>query len=587
MRTIEIESKKWFKDWQLYKKIIKGEKKSVIILLIFLVFGGIGLQIVIPQLLRNYIDSAKDGSPISTLIGVAVAILCFTLLHQGMKLVLTIVSENVGWRATNRLRIELMEHCLHLDLSYYSNRSSGEMIERIDGDVTALARFFSRFIILIIGNVFLLLGILIVLFVEDWRLGLGFTLFACISLASLNYLRKISIPFWIQARQKSADFFGFLVDRLSGIEELRTQGAIPYTMKRFVDSHQEAMFAERKAYVFTRYFWPAVSGLFAMGFALLFFVGSHMYQQGWMTIGTLFMMYTYLELLKTPIWAIVEEIQDFQKASASLERIQSLLTEQSEMADGDQAVAISGGASIQFRNVNFAYEDKEVLHHISFRLLPGQSLALLGRTGSGKTTMTRLLLRLYDVTSGSIQVAGIDVRNWKVNALRNEIGVVTQEVRLFQENVRENIRLFNEAISDEQIWRVLEELGLREWAEKLPQGLDTMIGDGATGLSAGESQLISLARIFVRDPSIIILDESTSRLDPVTEQWVKQAIARLIKGRTAIFIAHRLETVKEVDQILILADGKIVEYGEQTHLVQDPNSRFSQLLRVGEKEVLN
>ncbi|TCS96798.1 ABC transporter ATP-binding protein [Hazenella coriacea] len=585
---IETQSKKWFKNWQLYRQILKGEKRSVFVLLFTLIFGGIALQIVIPQFIRNYIDYVESGSSVSTLIGVAVAILCFTFIHQGMKLLLTIVSENVGWRATNRLRMELIEHCLRLDLSFFKDRSSGEMIERVDGDVTALARFFSRFILLVIGNGLLLIGILIVLFIEDWRLGIGFTLFSLISFVSLNFLRKISIPFWIQARQKSADFYGFLLERLSGMEEIRTQGSISYTVKRFLDSHQEAMFAERKAYVFTRYFWPAISGLFSIGFAILFFVGSDLYQQGWMTVGTLFMIYTYLELLKTPIWAIVEEIQDFQKAGAGLERIQSLFAIKSEMIDGDQEVAISGGASIQFRNVTFAYDEgKEVLHHLSFRLLPGQSLALLGRTGSGKTTITRLLLRLYDVTTGSIQVAGIDVRNWNVDALRNEIGIVTQEVRLFQESVRENIRLFNESISDEQIWEVIDELGLRPWAEQLPQGLDTLVGDGGTGLSAGEGQLISLARIFVRNPSIIILDEPSSRLDPLTEQWVKQAISHLIKGRTAIFIAHRLETVKEVDQILILEDGKIVEYGEQTHLIQDPNSRFSKLLRTGEKEVFS
>ena len=231
-------------------------------------------------------------------------------------------------------------------------------------------------------------------------------------------------------------------------------------------------------------------------------------------------------------------------------------------------------------HVTFGYtEDETVLKDVSFQLQPGKSLGLLGRTGSGKTTITRLLFRLYEINTGQIRVEGKPIEKIRLDDLRNRVGMVTQDVQLFNATVRENLTLFDTGISDERILSVIEELGLSEWYQSLPNGLDTFLE--GTGLSAGEAQLLAFARVFLKDPRIVILDEPSSRLDPATEQRIDRAVQRLLKGRTSIIIAHRLGTVQQVDEIMILADGEIREHGERSRLVQDPDSVFSQLLKTG------
>ena len=215
--------------------------------------------------------------------------------------------------------------------------------------------------------------------------------------------------------------------------------------------------------------------------------------------------------------------------------------------------------------------------------MPGKSLGLLGRTGSGKTTITRLLFRFYEINSGQIRVGGKPIEEIQLDDLRNRIGMVTQDVQLFNATVRENLTLFDPEIPDGRILSVVEELGLSEWYQSLPNGLDTFLE--GTGLSAGEAQLLAFARVFLKDPSVVILDEPSSRLDPATEQRIDAAVQRLLKGRTSIIIAHRLGTVQQVDEIMVLADGEIQEHGERNQLVQDPDSVFSQLLKTGLEEM--
>jgi ATP-binding cassette subfamily B protein len=219
-------------------------------------------------------------------------------------------------------------------------------------------------------------------------------------------------------------------------------------------------------------------------------------------------------------------------------------------------------------------------------LQPGQVIGLLGRTGSGKTTLSRLIFRLYDPTAGAIRLAGVDLRDLALADLRARVGMVTQDVQLFAASVRENLTLFDTAISDERIEAALRELGLWDWVQALPNGLETQLGAGGQGLSAGEAQLLAFVRVLLRDPGLVILDEASSRLDPATGRLLEKAVTRLLAGRTGIIIAHRLATVQRADSILILEHGRTVEYGVRAELAADPNSRFAQLLVTGMEEVL-
>ena len=238
--------------------------------------------------------------------------------------------------------------------------------------------------------------------------------------------------------------------------------------------------------------------------------------------------------------------------------------------------------------LSFGYDaDALVLRRIQLRLGAGRVLGILGRTGSGKTTLTRLLFRLYDPTAGAIRLGGVDLRAARLVELRRRVGVVTQEVQLFHATVRDNLTFFDDTVADEHILAVLDRLGLQAWYAALPAGLDTLLAAGTSGgLSAGEAQVLALVRVFLKEPGLVILDEASSRLDPATEQLVEHAVDALLSGRTGIVIAHRLATVLRADDILILENGEIVEYGPQAELRRDPASRFSHLLQVGLDEVL-
>jgi ABC-type multidrug transport system fused ATPase/permease subunit len=231
-----------------------------------------------------------------------------------------------------------------------------------------------------------------------------------------------------------------------------------------------------------------------------------------------------------------------------------------------------------------------VLRDVSFHLKPGRVVGLLGRTGSGKTTLTRLVFRLYDPDLGSITLGAedgmVDVRRTQVQELRRRIGMVTQNIQLFHATVRENLTFFDDSIPDARILEAVSDLGLDDWFKALPNGLDTELESGGGGLSAGEAQLLAFTRIFLRDPGLIILDEATSRLDPATESLIERAVDKLVRNRSAIIVAHRLGTVQRADDILILENGRTIEYGERAHLAEDPSSRFYHLLETGLEEVL-
>jgi ATP-binding cassette subfamily B protein len=256
-----------------------------------------------------------------------------------------------------------------------------------------------------------------------------------------------------------------------------------------------------------------------------------------------------------------------------------------------------GSFSVEFQNVSFGYNrnasadrfspdqaglenDELTLHNLSFHLEPGKVLGLLGRTGSGKTTITRLLLRLYEPAAGAIRLNGLALADIPLSNLRRRVAIVTQEVHLFKASVRDNLALFDQTIPDEQLVAVLNELGLGEWFEALPQGLNTVLASGGN-LSAGQAQLLAFARVFLRDPGLVILGEASSRLDPATERLIERAVDRLLAGRTAIIIAHRLATLDRADDLLILAEGRVVEQGDRQRLLSSPASRFAELLQQG------
>jgi ATP-binding cassette subfamily B protein/ATP-binding cassette subfamily C protein len=564
---------------------LKPQHHRVIWLTITLL-GSIALQLLNPQILGYFIDTAVAGGASQTLLILALVFIGVAIVTQILAVSATYLGENVAWTATNALRVDLVEHCLNLDLSFHKSRTPGELVERVDGDVNTLSRFFSQFTLHVLGNLILLFGILVVLLYKDWRAGFCLSAFALTALTVLVRLRAYAIPPWVRYRQISAEFFGFLGEHLVGTEDLRPNGAISYVMHRFYQLLQRWLPVFHQARLASTVLWTASVGLFGVGNAMALTIGAYLWKQNAITIGTVYLIFYYTNLLSQPIERIREELENLQQAEASILRIRELLQVQSKISlEGNQPLP-EGALSVVFDNVSFGYEgewepEELALNDISFDLPSGQVLGLLGRTGSGKSTLARLLLRLYDPQTGSIRLGDIALSQTPLAGLPHRIGLVTQDIQLFQTTIRNNLTFFDSQITDVQILDALEVLGLSTWLHSLPQGLDTVLGADSSGLSAGQAQLLAFARVFLKNPGVVILDEASSRLDPETENQIENAVNKLLEGRTGIMIAHRLKTVQRADQILILEQGRIVEYGDRTNLVNDPDSRFAQLLRTG------
>jgi len=558
------------------------------VLLNALLLSAVALQLLNPQFLRRFIDAAASGAAPAALTKTALYYIVVALLHQLIAAYGRYVGEDVGWTATNFLRADLASHCLRLDMSFHKTRTPGEMIERIDGDVNALANFFSQFVVGVAANGVLLLGVLVLLWRIHWSVGLGISVFTATAFYVMMHIRRIGSRHWAAVRQANAEFYGFLGERLSGTEDIRACGAAGYVMAGF-DRILRRWFPLRRRADFAGYsLWLTNIVLFALGTIAALGLSAYLYEAGLITIGTAFLIFNYTELIRRPLQQIRTQMQDLQKAGAAVGRVENLLDTVSRITDGRGVSFPEGPLEVAFDRVSFAYENDEepVVSGLDFTLRPGRVLGLLGRTGSGKTTLARLLFRLYDPTAGEIRLGGVPIREARLVDLRQRVGMVTQEVQLFHASVRDNLTFFERGIPNERILAVLDELGLERWCASLPDGLETELGSGGAGLSAGQAQLLAFGRLLLADPSLVILDEASSRLDPATERLLEHAVDRVLTGRTGIIIAHRLATVEKADEIMILEAGRVIEYGERLRLARDENSHFHRLLDTGLEDLL-
>jgi ATP-binding cassette subfamily B protein len=580
--------------WRLLRRYLAPQQGAAALMAALLLVSA-ALRLAAPQVVRAFIDAALAGARQEILVRTAIVFFLVTLTKEGLDLLATYWGERVAWTATNALRIDVAAHLVRLDLTFHKAHTPGELIERVDGDVNALAAFFTSFVVDLVGSVLLLIGILVVVSVSDVRLGVLFLVFSTLSLALLGWVHRFAPPHWQADRQCSADFFGFLGEVLTATEDIRACGAVEYAVRRFLEHLQAWRPVIVRAHLWGS-IWLASLAALAVGDALARGIGGPLVRAGTLSLGTLYMIVSYVELVTWgPISTIRSRLEELQHAQASILRVRALLNTRSNIEDGELSLP-PGALSVAFRSVSFAYPDatpverakegvrEAALQNLSFRLEAGRVLGLLGRTGSGKTTIARLLFRFYDPQEGEIRLGDVNLRRAKLASLRARIGLVTQEVQLFQASLRDNLTFYDPQISDQDLTAMLEALDLDRWLSRLPRGLDSPIS--GEDLSAGEAQLVALVRVFLKDPDLVILDEASSRLDPATEALMGQALGRLLDGRTAVIIAHRLATVARADDILILEDGRALEHGPRDQLAADTQSQFARLMRTGLEEVL-
>jgi ABC-type multidrug transport system fused ATPase/permease subunit len=554
------------------------------ILLFLILATTIALQLILPLIASRFIDRAVGGAPMRALIDLAMLTIVLALVAQVVAVVETWIAEHIAWSATNALRADLAAHLLRLDARFHNAHTPGELIERIDGDVGKLAGLFSRFTVYVLGNALLLVGILGTLVVIDWRIGALLALFVVLAVTIMLRIRAWAEPFSAAEREQSARFYGFIGEYVAAREDIRSSGAVPYVVHRFIVAMRAWLHTAVQAGLRGYAIVASSTLVFGIGVALALVLGGALYRRDMLTIGAVFLVFRYTQLLQQPISQIQNEIQDLQHAGASIGRIDALLAEQPRLADGSQTLP-RGSLSVSIDTATFGYDPgSPVLRDVTLTIPAGRVLGIVGRTGSGKTTVTRLIPRFYDPDAGSVRIGGVDVRDVSLAALRARIGLVTQDVHLFAASLRENLTLFDPSIDDAQLVAALEDVGMGTWFRSLPAGLDSPIAAGS--LSAGQTQVLACARILLRDPDIVLLDEPSSRLDPATERQVHRALGRLLDGRTGVLVAHRLSTFSYADDIAVMENGRVIEHGPRLILAADERSRYAALLRESAGEVL-
>lgn len=550
----------------------------------------IALQLTNPQLIKQFIDHAVAGRPASALIPIAIAFMVIALTHQLLAVWATYLAEQIGWSATNQLRADLTDHVLHLDMGFHKGASPGELIERIDGDVTALSNFFSSMIIKVVGNGALLVGILALLWFESWIVGLAITVFTVGTFLGLFRLHGVIVPWQKAIRATSAEMYGLIGEQVDGREDIDASGATGFMLSRFDAIQRRWLPQVIRGWTGWAMMWSASMALYFASLAAVFVFGAWLFGIGALTLGSVYLVYKYVEMAHMPIEQIREELIDLQKAGASIERVEELLARESTLVQHNDRRLPDGALRVHFDHVTFRYDDEAgnetILDDVSFDIAPGRVVGLLGRTGSGKSTIARLVARMYEPQQGVVRVG--ESATWDINImnLRSRVAMVTQDVQLFRATVRDNLTFFDDSISNERLLEVIHRLELDEWLASLPDGLDSKLESGSSGLSAGQAQLLAFTRVYLRDPGVVVLDEASSRLDPATEALLERAVDHLFENRTALLIAHRLATVARADDIVILEDGRVIEYGERKSLEEDPDSVFSRLIATGMTEVL-
>jgi ATP-binding cassette, subfamily B, bacterial len=566
-------------SWRLFGALMRGRRGRLALLGVLLAVSS-ALPLAGPQLLRAFIDQAVAGRPIAALALIAGGYVAVAVSRQVLAVAAAYGATRLAWTITNDLRGLLLRHTLELDLSFHGTHPPGELIERTDGDVTALSTFVSSFVMRVVGSALTLTGALVLVMLEDWRVGLGLGAFATVAALTIARLRNSAVPQATERRAAAARLFGEIEERLAGAEDLRANGGGAHAVRRFHQATAALYRSARRAAHGTRRIYVITMAVFVAGGILSLAAGATLYGAGAITLGTVYLLFRYTSMLREPLEQISNELQNVQAAVAGFVRVGQLLAERPSVTDAGARTLPAAALPVELDGVGFAYRDGvPVLDGITLHLPAGRVLGVVGRSGSGKTTLTRLLLRLADPTEGVVRVGGTDLREVQLAALRARVGLVTQDVQVFDASVRDNLTLFGTVDADEaRLIEVLDGLGLGSWRRALPDALDTTLGPGGAGLSAGEAQLLAFARVFLRDPGLVILDEAASRVDPVTEARIERAVDTLLAGRTAIIIAHRQATVARADEILVLEQGRVAEQGTRLALATDPGSRFARLL---------
>jgi len=510
------------------------------------------------------------GRPASGIAFIALLLLAANLGAMFVLYAESYLLQRMGQKIMFDLRNQIFAHLQRLPVQFYDRNPVGQLMTRLTSDVEAVNELFSSVVIAFFGDVAMLLYIVFWMFLLDWRLAL-------VSLFMLPALVVVTIWFRLRSRTafrtvrtNVARISTFLQERLTGMSVIQLFNREESELQEFKGINRDYRKANLDAVFYNAVFFPAVDIIVAAGIALIIWYGGGQVLQGVLTLGTVIAFLQMAEMLYEPIGDMSERYNLLQAAMSASERIFELLDEPVTMTAPEQPTALEKvRGQIEFRNVWFAYDEEDwVLKDVSFMVQPGESVAFVGYTGAGKTTITNLLMRFYDVQRGQVLLDGVDIRELELDQLRSSFSIVPQDVFLFSEDITTNIRLGNQSIDDARVREAAEQVNAAGFISKLSDGYATELDERGAGISVGQKQLISFARALAFDPRILILDEATSSIDTETESLIHDAVKKLMAGRTSLVIAHRLSTVQDVDKIIVLHKGEVRESGTHQELLR-------------------
>jgi ATP-binding cassette, subfamily B, multidrug efflux pump len=563
-----------------------------VIVAVLLLMAGAAVEMVGPYLTMIAIDRAIPEGDMRLLLQLVGLFLAATLLSFAFEYLQVLLTTWIGQKVMYDLRIELFTHLQRLSLRFFDRNPVGRLMTRVTNDVETLNELFSSGVVTVFGDIFTVVFIIVAMFLLDWRLALvALLVLPLVFVAAFVFrglIRKVS---W-EIRIRLARINSFLQERISGIRVVQLFGQERRNQGRFEEINREHLDANLRSITYYAAFFPVIEVLTAISFALILWYGGLNILEGTMTLGVVAAFLQYARRFFRPIQDLSEKYNLLQGATASSERIFRLLDTEPEIQDVADPLPLPspGRGEIEFRDVWFRYgapdgddeaspfrdvEDQEggsrgewVLRGVSFRVLPGQRVAVVGPTGSGKSTLINLLMRFYEPQQGEILFDGVPISRVRTQELRDRIGLVLQDVFLFSEDVRSNIALGRSDLDDRRVEEAARQVGADPFIRRLPRGYEQALGERGASVSVGERQLISFARALAFDPPVLILDEATSSIDSELEARIEDALNEVTRGRTTLVIAHRLSTIQHADQILVLQRGEIRERGTHGELLR-------------------
>ena len=578
-------------DFNVLKRLVsfvKPYKKKFYFIIFLTVVLGI-LTALRPILIQRTLDNDVARGDYNGMVKVMLIIFGLLVLQSGLQYVHTYISGRIGQYVIRDIRIKLYSHLLSLQLRFFDKTPIGRLVTRTISDVETLADVFSEGLAAMAGDLLQIAFILLFMFFMDWRMALvGLSTFPLMLVATYVFKEKIKVAF-NDVRNAVSNLNSFVQEHITGMNIVQIFGSEKKEFGKFKEINQDHLNSNLKSVLYYSVYFPVAEIIAAMGIGLLVWYGArgviHQDQTG-ITIGTLTAFIMYIQMFFRPIRMIADRYNTLQMGIVSSSRIITLLdSKEYQMQNGTHQGASLQGA-VRFDHVWFAYNDAEyVLRDINFSIRAGQTVAMVGATGAGKSSIINLLSRFYDINRGSIKIDDVDIQTYDLHFLRRNIGVVLQDVFLFSDSIRSNITLGNPEITDEIILHAADMVGARRFIDRLPGKLDYQVMERGATLSVGQRQLLSFIRAMVYDPKILILDEATSSVDSETEAMIQEAIVKMLSHRTSIVIAHRLSTIQHADTIIVLDKGEIKETGRHDELLEKQGF-YAQLHKMQYKEAV-